>query len=212
ASSTSSGGGKAVAIPAGQPFAGRQSGGGTRNEVYGTQVYGSGYPGIASRGVSGLGFPFVFWPLAWGGIAGAGGAAYLHSTEYGKPDNTTRPGGPLFTATFPSSSNNGNSTFRLLSDNTTVTTLISTVQSNCTSFLLNSSSIVPQAYTDNSSLPQPEQTVQYYRASSVALTLDGYNDTAALSSGGGSDTPLPSWVDRNMLECLNDTIGTSVPL
>lgn len=45
--------------------------------------YGSGYPGISGRGVAGRGFPFVFWPLAWGGLAGAGTAAYLHDTEVG---------------------------------------------------------------------------------------------------------------------------------
>jgi len=45
--------------------------------------YGSGYPGVAGRGVAGRGFPFVFWPLAWGGFAGAGTTAYLHNTEVG---------------------------------------------------------------------------------------------------------------------------------
>ena len=44
-------------------------------------IYGSGYPSITGRGVTGRGFPFVFWPLAWGGIAGAGAGAYLHTTE-----------------------------------------------------------------------------------------------------------------------------------
>ena len=47
--------------------------------------YGSGYPGIAGRGVAGRGFPFLFWPLAWGGVAGVGTAAYLHNTEVSDP-------------------------------------------------------------------------------------------------------------------------------
>lgn len=42
--------------------------------------YGSGYPGVASRGVGGLGFPFVFWPVIWGGGLGYGGA-YLYNHE-----------------------------------------------------------------------------------------------------------------------------------
>lgn len=33
------------------------------------------------RGVAGRGFPFYFWPIAWGGAAGIGTAAYLHSDE-----------------------------------------------------------------------------------------------------------------------------------
>jgi hypothetical protein len=45
--------------------------------------YGSGYPGIVGRGVAGRGFPFVFWPLAWGGVAGVGTAVYLYDIEVG---------------------------------------------------------------------------------------------------------------------------------
>jgi hypothetical protein len=44
------------------------------------RTYGSGYPGVAGRGVAGLPFPFFFWPLAWGGAA-VGTAAYLHDDE-----------------------------------------------------------------------------------------------------------------------------------
>jgi hypothetical protein len=46
------------------------------------RTYGSGYPGEAGHGVAGRGFPFVFWPLAWGGAVGLGAAgAYLDSDE-----------------------------------------------------------------------------------------------------------------------------------
>lgn len=38
------------------------------------------YPGRSQRGVSGLGFPFFFWPVTWG-AATAGGVLYLHDTE-----------------------------------------------------------------------------------------------------------------------------------
>jgi hypothetical protein len=55
--------------------------------------------------------------------------------------------------------------------------------------------------------------VEYYRASSVVLTLDGYNDTAALSNDTNAvDTPLPTNIDTTLLDCLNQTIGLSVPL
>ena len=43
--------------------------------------YGSGYPGVTGRGVAGRDFPFIFWPLAWGGAVGYGANAYLHSDE-----------------------------------------------------------------------------------------------------------------------------------
>jgi len=55
--------------------------------------------------------------------------------------------------------------------------------------------------------------IQYYRASSVALSLDGYNNTAALSEvGGGEDIPLPSGIHMPLLECMNTTIANEVPL
>ncbi len=46
-----------------------------------TSIYGSGYPGTVGRGVAGRGFPFYYWPLVWGGLAGYGGASYLHNNE-----------------------------------------------------------------------------------------------------------------------------------
>jgi len=205
------GGGKVSTIPAGQPFAGRTVGGGNRDQVYGSQAYGSGYPGIASRGVGGLGFPFVFWPVIWGGTLGYGGA-YLYDHEYGDSSNPDRPGGSMVEATFTSPTSN--STFHVLSDNTTVTSLIGSVSANC-SLGANSSTVV-FPYNSNStdpSQPRPEQVIQYYRASSVALTLDGYNDTSALAENQTApDVPLPSWVDHTTLDCLNSTIGQAVPL
>jgi len=56
--------------------------------------------------------------------------------------------------------------------------------------------------------------VQYYRASSVVLALDGYNNTAALNDTKpvGPPAPLPSTIDVDLLKCINATIGASVPL
>lgn len=107
---------------------------------------------------------------------------------------------------------NSNNTFHLLADNTTVASLIDTVAANCT--LGNTTALTPMPLnTSDPSQPRPEQAVQYYRASSVVLTLDGYNDTAALSNDTSTpDTPLPSWVDAPFLNCLNQTIGAAVPL
>ncbi|KAI0071655.1 hypothetical protein K474DRAFT_1606564 [Panus rudis PR-1116 ss-1] len=210
------GGGPMVTIPSGQPFAGRAAGGGSRDQVFGSQTYGSGYPPSYSapgRGVSGLGFPFYFWPLAWGGGLGYG-AGYLHSHEYGEPNNSSRPGGPVTTSAFVSSS--FNSTFHVLADNTTVTLLVPAIESNCTNFNLNTtaSSSSPSPYNSSDPLqPRPEQVVQYYRGSSVALTLDGYNDTTALQDKPTEPhVPIPSWVDMVLLDCLNQTIGAAVPL
>ena len=45
------------------------------------------------------------------------------------------------------------------------------------------------------------------------LTLDGYNNSATFSSTESvSDSPLPQNIDTKLLECLNQTIGSAVPL
>ncbi|EJD45342.1 hypothetical protein AURDEDRAFT_64619, partial [Auricularia subglabra TFB-10046 SS5] len=196
-------------IPAGQPFAGRQQGGGTRGNVYGNNVYGSGYPGtVNQRGVGGLGFPFYFWPLAWGGGLGYG-AGYLHSHEYGNPDNKTRPGGPMMQMAIRSPA--PVATYHIVADNATVVALRDTLTANCSS--ISNKPLQLSAFSGGKNDPQPETTVQYYRASSVALTLEGYNNTAALFDDDKLPaTPLPSGIDRNFLNCLNTTIGASVPL
>ena len=47
------------------------------------------------------------------------------------------------------------------------------------------------------------------------LTLDGYNNTVALNQSAtlnDTDTPLPSWVNSQMLSCVNLTIGAAALL
>ncbi|KAF8492221.1 hypothetical protein F5888DRAFT_933794 [Russula emetica] len=216
ATSYGAGGGQAAPISPGLPFAGRTAGGGDRQGVYGDSIYGSGYPGVlAPHGVSGLDFPYYFWPIVWYDI-GNGQSAYLFdSAEYGLPDNTSRPGGPQEFALFHSK--NTSSTFMVLADKSTVSSLLGTVKTNCSSYLSNdntSSSLTP--YT-NQSTPGPQQAIQYYRASTVVLTLDGYdsgvlNGTQNLNASVAPVISLPNGTDTALLTCLNDTIGRAVPL
>ena len=111
-------------------------------------------------------------------------------------------------------SNSANTTFRVLSDNSTVSSLISSIDANCSSSLASSSSKSPQPYNASTpGAPQPEQAIQYYRASSIVLTLDGYNNSATLNgSFHAPSSPLPSGIDITLLICLNRTIGLSAPL
>ena len=105
-----------------------------------------------------------------------------------------------------------NNTFHLLADNETVLSLIDSVVSNCT--IGNSTVLVPMPLNSSDpSSPRPEQAIQYYRASSIVLTMDGYNNTAALSNDSSiPNTPLPSWTNQTFLDCLNQTIGAAAPL
>lgn len=121
----------------------------------------------------------------------------------------------LFTSNSSTTSSGNITTFHLLADNSTLSSLITSLQSNCSSFYNSSlTSSQPQTYTGNdTSDPQPEQAIQYFRASSVVLTLDGYNNSAALSSDeNATQTSLPSNVDETLLGCLNDTVALAVPL
>ncbi|KAJ8081454.1 hypothetical protein PM082_007299 [Marasmius tenuissimus] len=216
-SSYGRGGGAATVIPAGSLFAGRSVGGGTRDQIYGTRAYGSGYPGLTGRGVGGRGFPFYFWPVVWGGAAVGGTAGYLYaSSEYGLADNSSRPGGTLYTASLTSNStSNSQTTLRILADNSTIVDLLTDITRNCSMYLTpgqttNSSGV---SYNMSAPAPKPEQVIQYYRASSVALTLDGYNNTAVFSNDESTrDSDFPSGVDLNMINCVNQTIGAGVPL
>ncbi|KAI5885409.1 uncharacterized protein SCHCODRAFT_02593984 [Schizophyllum commune H4-8] len=174
-------------------------------------MYGSGYPGYyTGHSIAERGFPFFFWPLVIGAGVGYESAHYIDEVqkEFGSPDNSSRPGGAETTVSFASAS--GNTTLWVVADNTTTTSLIDEIYSKCASSLSNSTSRTVMAYSDN---PRAESVVQYYRASTVALALDGYNNTAALSNDDNATaTPLPEWRDTNMLSCVNNTIGAAVPL
>lgn len=190
--------------------------------------YGSGYPGQTARGVAGRGFPFYFWPVPWIGAAGIGGAylyhndvrvvtvccssclAYSSFAQFSDSNNSSRPGGLMMSAPF-SSSSVPNNTFWLLADNETTTSLVEDITNTC-SGSLNTTTISLTPYAANFTTPKPEQVVQYYRASSVALALDGYNNTAIFEAEGTPNVPLPSNIDTTLLNCLNTTIGAAVPL
>lgn len=103
--------------------------------------------------------------------------------------------------------------FRIVADNSTVTNLAIDIQANCSLHFISSpapvATTLPETTFDG---PKPVQVIQYYRASSIALTLDGYNNSAVLADEGAPDTPLPGDVDANFMECLNETIGRAAPL
>lgn len=132
--------------------------------------------------------------------------------QYGSPDNLSRPGGPMSQANFVS--NSTGTAFHLLADKSTVASLIFSIGTNCSHSLAEASSTSPTTFnTSDLNAPKPEQAVEYYRASSAVLTLDGYNNTAMLSNDTNTpDAPLPTGIDTTLLICLNQTIGFSVPI
>ena len=109
------------------------------------------------------------------------------------------------------SSNTTSTTFHIVADNTTVVSLIASVRMNCT--VASNSSTASAPFSGSATDPLPEQAVQYYRASSLVLTLDGYNNTAIfLTAPGAAADPLPAGTDMALLACMNATIGAGAPL
>ncbi|KAF9529956.1 hypothetical protein CPB83DRAFT_811690 [Crepidotus variabilis] len=221
-------------IPSGEPFAGRSSGGGTRAQIFGNRTYGSGYPDSEGPGTIDKGFPFEFWPIDWESvIENFASTAYSLASggQYGDPLNNSRPGGPLAYATFPFSSE---VTFRVIADSDSVASLIDDLNFNCSRFFaadttnrkypnaLSTSTTGPTFFTPPFSFnnvsgpadPQPEQVIQYYRASSISLTLDSYNNTATYAATQSPDSPLPqlNLPSLALMACLNQTIALAAPL
>ena len=60
--------------------------------------------------------------------------------------------------------------------------------------------------------PVPEQAGVYYRGSSVALLIAGYNNTAQFIDTSLGDSPFPSLVSTPFFQCINMTIAAYTPL
>jgi len=211
-------------IPAGVPFAGRLAGGATRDQVYGNSRIGSGYPyGGYGSYYGGRPFPYYFYPVYI--IHG-----YYGGDEYGPSVNATRPGGALSTAVIQPAVSSSNSSsidsFYIFGDESSVSLVLDALISQCA--IANSSvkNTFPNGSLSSngtSLTPRPEQMIQYYRASSFALALSSYNNSATPPSNApvsnssaerptSADTPLPKGLNLTLLACLNSTIASSIPL
>ncbi|KAJ1305986.1 hypothetical protein OPQ81_010701 [Rhizoctonia solani] len=226
ASSYGQGGGRVTTIPNGV-FSGRSIGGGTRSQVYGTSRYGSGYTYGGGSSVGGRGFPFGYWPVF---VPVGAGAGYYGYREYGPANNDSRPGGPMQQALvrstgWPPEGNGGNATinnatasYYIVGDADSVSAVMEALVAQCS--VVNATGTL---VNDNNSTVHVEQAVQYYRASSFMLALTSYNNSANLPSNAptdnntaalppSADAPLPTGTNTTFLNCLNETIGASVPI
>ncbi|KZW03322.1 hypothetical protein EXIGLDRAFT_600694 [Exidia glandulosa HHB12029] len=201
-STFSKGGGNPTTVSSG-PFTGREVGGGTRDQVYGTSTYGSGYPyGVSSADtVAGRPFPFGYWPLFLAPVHL--GTSTHFDEQYGPANNASRPGGVMTTAQVTSTS--APETYHIVGDQESVTGVLSALESQCG---VTAASVVPYNATTTG---DSADVVQYYRASSFALALDSYNNTSTNSSSS-SPSPLPTTIDMKFLTCLNTTIAAAVPI
>jgi hypothetical protein len=225
----SGGGGKPFTLPSGNVFAGREMGGGTREQVPGTARMGSGYPYYVNnpqtRGVYLNPFPFGFWPVYWYG--------HGYSEEYGYNRSVAdeRPGGALSmvnlapapgTSWNTSAVNGINETYWMVGDQQTVTTMLSLLVdpqgSDQYACGVQNNTIQPFNSTDPALPFHFENVMQWYRSSSYALAYTGYNNTYALSPLNETtpldqSTPLPQeQMYSPFLHCINNTLVTAVAI
>ena len=67
--------------------------------------------------------------------------------------------------------------------------------------------------TNTTKYPKATEIIQFYRASSFALSLSGFNASALPEGTVSAEAALPDLVDRAFLQCINSTIAcTSVQL
>jgi hypothetical protein len=132
-----------------------------------------------------------------------------------------RPGGRTTTAAIKSKISSTPEIYHLIGDHDSVRAVLVALMDNCT--VQDTISTMTTFDRDSSSKAVwPEQVIQYYRGSTFAFSLDGYNNTASLFSNQPKDnntappvlvdTPLPTGLNMTFLACLNVTTGFSVPL
>ncbi|KAF9648311.1 hypothetical protein BDM02DRAFT_2323720 [Thelephora ganbajun] len=202
--------------------------------------YGSGYPNATAKSVKGRGLPFFFYPIRYGRYPNYG-PTYIYDNEYGNdeyggPGNKHRPGGHLHYITIqpPKSLVEGpypdipSMTLYAVADEPTLKAIKSAVQWRCSRsgftgwFAPDKVRVSKQKKfkgpAEDPNGPVPEQAASYYRGSSVALFLVGYNNTAQVidytfqDHPSLEDTPLPSVADTPFFQCINVTLGESIPL
>jgi hypothetical protein len=151
---------------------------------------------------------FSVWPIGFGG--------YGYGNYYGNRElnnDTERPGGEMtqYTLLPPSNVTDASANnFALLGDINSVDSVYQSLIVDCGVM-----DTLGSNFTVN-----PDQTAAYYRGSSFALLLDGYdNGQPNITDTDGNSTqvttplaPLPSTVDTAYFNCLNTSIGNNVPL
>ena len=187
------------------------------------------------EGVQGRNLPFFFYPIAYGRYPGYG-PSYIYDHEYGEPNNKRRPGGRLYFITIqPAKSLTKGPhpevppmTLQVIADKPTLKEIKSAVRWSCSKDNFNgwigmdkvrvSGMKKFKGPAEKPKGPVPEQVVVYYRGSSVALSLAGYNNTAQVTGYDPRDsrclvdTPLPSVASTPFFQCINRTLGESIPL
>ncbi|KAH9478202.1 hypothetical protein JR316_0008655 [Psilocybe cubensis] len=178
-----------------------------RSFIFGGMRFGEGYDPDWAPGTSH--HRYTFWPLSWpvSNDVTPGYAGYLDvQDKYGDSSNPDRKGGPMTVLFLTADSTN----LAVVADQYTTEQLSLSIAANCTSFVSESFlSNVTDSIKTYEGIPRPENVLQYYRSSSIALASSGYINNATYSAPGTPDTEVPQLFG---LQCFNQTIGNTAPL
>lgn len=128
-------------------------------------------------------------------------------------DDDRRPGGKLVSTIIKSPVSTTRETYRMAGDRSSIAAVFNALVANCS---ITNTSDYSTYRPSRTSWPLQEQVIQYYRASSFVLSLDGYNNTGTYIPRNKTrsivTTPLPTTLNTTFLTCINSTIAASVPL
>ncbi len=142
-------------------------------------------------------------------------------SQYGLPNNESRPGGAQYTATYyiKSANGEGKHTVKIIADHDSLLDIASIFGGFISSHAdaLWNKAVLPIegviAPFDTAPV-KPEQIWTYLRASTAGLSIDEYNNTAVFDSNdrAASGSPLPSFIDREAVACVRDRLISNLPL
>ena len=106
--------------------------------------------------------------------------------------------------------------FYLIGDSSSVSVAQVALTANCNATSLDEPFTalmypIPDA-TNITHYPEAIDIIQFYRASSFALSLSGFNSSVLPEGTVFADAALPNSVDRVFLQCINSTIGSTIPI
>ncbi|CAG7851144.1 SubName: Full=Uncharacterized protein {ECO:0000313/EMBL:CCA73740.1} [Serendipita indica DSM 11827] len=191
------------------PFAHRQFGGGTRREIRGTNMFGSGYPYGAwnTTSIACRLFPFGVWPLHWGD--------FMDSDEVGARLDAIRPGGHLSVVPLRATKDNltvsPDEVYYAVGDSQSLLSILISYVTWCHASLAWPTRFDPMSPNTKVKL---DNVLMYYRASSFALASPTYNNT---NSRNASYQPITEWIPKAaknspFWHCLDSTTANALPI
>ncbi|KAH6918325.1 hypothetical protein BKA70DRAFT_1554409 [Coprinopsis sp. MPI-PUGE-AT-0042] len=177
------------------PWKSRWEGGADRSSIEGTQTYGSGYPDQPGRGVSGKDSP-----LPSGQSCGTIG---LTTTI-----PTTSP--PMIPFSFLAPPDPGPQIYHVIADKASIRLIVPRIRRCASGPQSPFGCLMLGFYSYETDRPFAEEAVQYYRGSSAALAIEGYNNTALWGEEGTPDIPVPG--NYSKLECLKSLMSQELAL